>query len=192
MSQATRGVVSSGMSDTTATALRRGALAFVGVLATLLAHGLASGHVVGSLLTPFVLVSAAGAVAMATMVRSTGRYRAWGLPRTVLSLVMVQFGAHGLLWATPWMFGITGHAHVALVSPVALAAHVAVAAVFAVLLFHGQRLLARLVRVLVAILGRRRPALPRPLRTTRPVLHLVPAGSRGRPRASRGPPALPL
>lgn len=176
------------MSDTTATALRRAAFAFFGVLATLLAHGVTTGQFVGSLLTPFVLVSAAGAVGMATMVRSTGRYRAWGLPRAVMSLVGVQFGAHVVLWPTPWMFGITEHTHVALINPVALAAHVAVAATFALLLFHGQRLLARLVRVLVAILGRRRPSLPRPLRTMRPVLRLVPTSSRGRPRLSRGPP----
>lgn len=177
------------MSDTTATAFRRGALAFLGLLATLLAHGFATGQMVGSLLTPFILLSAAGAVGMATMVRAAApRYRAWGFLRTFICLVGVQLGAHVMLWSTPGLYGITQHTHVALISWVALAWHAAVAALFALFLFHGQRLLARLVRVLVAILGRRRPSLPRPTRTMRPVLCLVPTSSRGRPRLSRGPP----
>lgn len=176
------------MGDTTAAALRRGALAFVGVLATLLAHGVATGQMVGSLLTPFVLISASGAVGMATMVGPAIHYRAWGFARTVLSLVAVQLASHVLLWSSPWLYAITDHTHVTLIGPWALACHVAVGATFAVLMFHGQRMLARLVRVLVAMLGRRRRSLPRPLRTMRPVVRLVVTGTRGRPRVSRGPP----
>jgi hypothetical protein len=176
------------MGHTTAAALRRGALAFVGVLATLVAHGVATGHMVASFFTPFVLISASGAVGMATMVGPAIRYRAWGFARTVVSLVAVQLASHVVLWSSPWLYGITGHTHVALVGPFALACHLVVGAAFALLVFHGQRWLARLVGVLVAMLGRRRRSLPRPLRTMRPVLRLVPAGTRGRPRVSRGPP----
>ncbi len=141
-----------------------------------------------SLLTPFVIVSACGAVAMGAMVRTTISYRTWGFARTLASLAAVQLVSHILLWSAPWLYGITGHTHVALMSPFALLCHSLVALAFSLLLFHGQRLLARLVRVLVAMLGQRRPKLPRPLRVPRPVLRLVPTCRRGRPRVTRGPP----
>lgn len=179
------------MSGTTATALRRGAMVFAAVVATLVAHSAADGHVLVSLLTPFVAVSAAGAVAAAAMVGSPPDFRAWGPVRMFGTLGALQLIAHGILAKVPWMFGIGGHVHDVLLSPTALAWHVAAAGALTIVLLYGQRLLERAVRVLVAMLGpaRRLRMLPRPVRVVRPVLRLVPTERRGRPRLSRGPPS---
>ena len=88
--------------------------------------------------------------------------------------------------AAPWAFGLAVHHGTPVLTPAALAAHLAAAAVLAVLLARAERLLAAALGVAGAI--RRRLAPPAP--TRRPTLPVA-GGPAARARSRRPRPRLP-
>lgn len=158
------------------------------LLATLVAHAGAGGHVALTLLTPTALVGIGGLVAMSGLAFGTERFRAWSPLRTLGTLLALQLGAHLALGVAPWALALSGPGHAGGLTVAALAWHAGAAVLLGALLQYGQRTLARLVAVLHAVFASPRTPLPRPRLTVR--LPDAPARSRGRerPTAARGPP----
>ncbi|MFN8121592.1 MAG: hypothetical protein U0237_04090 [Thermoleophilia bacterium] len=116
-------------------------------------------------------------------------FAAWGPVRTCAALIGLQVVLHLALHGAPWMFGLVVHHEGPVVTPAGVAVHLAVALLLTLPLCAGQRLLARLLAVVRALLpARRRRSLPRPARR----LTLPPALARRRHvltvRPPRGPP----
>ena len=183
------------MQPVIATTLRRTALAGSALGATLTGHLMATPDT-GVLRVAPVLWLALIVMLVpfgATGRRGGGTFTAWSPVRTLLTLLAAQAVLHGLMHWSPWMFGLVEHHDSPLITPAAIAVHGVLAVLLLVPLCAGQRILARLVAAVRALLpAPRRRALPLhagriALPADRPVAQPSPLV-----RTSRGPPAARL
>lgn len=179
------------MHPRTAIVIRRSAILAAALVATVVVHVVGSGHVA---LLPAAPIGWLALIAALVPLLSLAPPRVFTArsPLALFGIMLVaQALMHAVMSVAPWAFGLVEHHAVAPATPAALAAHLAAAALLALLLSFGERILAAAVAVAQAIVlavlpPRRRPSHPR-LRVsfTPPVLVTQAAG---RPRTSRGPP----
>ena len=182
------------MQPVIATTLRRTALTGAALGATLTGHLLATPDTGVLRVAPVLwLALLAMLVPFGATGRGGGTFAAWGPVRTLLTLLAAQAVLHGLMHWSPWMFGLVEHHDSPLITPAAIAVHGALALLLVVPLVAGQRILARLVAAVRALLpAPRRRALPRHAgRITLPADRPV-AQTSLLVRTSRGPPAARL
>ncbi len=131
-----------------ALALRRSIIALVAVLVTMGAHLAGAGHGLSSvnLSVAAVAVGTAGLTAL-LVGRRAGQFRPRGPAATLGTLVVVQAGAHLVMWAAPWVVGLEMHHDVSLVAPAMVLTHAVATVVLVPLLVGMERVLAALVGV---------------------------------------------
>ncbi|MCC6832304.1 MAG: hypothetical protein IT200_13235 [Thermoleophilia bacterium] len=175
--------------DVQALAVRRGLLAAAALTATVAAHHAATGHTGMYAGTPALWL---GIVAVAMLAGSrAGRFRPRGPGTAAVTLAAAQLAAHAVLTQAPWALGLTGHAHVPLVTPGALIAHAAAALLLAVLLTGTDTALAALcgaARRIAAAMRGGRPGAPCPGGRAPAAAGLRARRARVPVRAPRGPP----
>ncbi len=180
------------MGPTTASALRRASFTTLTLAITGAAHAATGGDVHLTALAPFIWLNVFAACFLVGRVTGPGEYRTWGPVRTLGGLVGGQFLAHLALGAAPWLLGLSQHHHAAGMTGHAMAVHTAAAGLIAVILWFGDRALARTVRIIGMVIGAGRTR-PRPPRATRTLLAarrtMVPARRFDRTAPARGPPA---
>ncbi|MFN8123079.1 MAG: hypothetical protein U0237_11690 [Thermoleophilia bacterium] len=132
------------MHPCTATALRRTAILAAALMASLTAHAVSEGHLALMTQAPLIWL---GMLAMAVpcgAVRPVTEFRARS-PILILGILIVaQTAMHIAMSEVPWAFGLQPH-HAAGLTAGALLAHGLAAALLAVLLAAGDRLLAAAV-----------------------------------------------
>jgi hypothetical protein len=178
------------MSPVIAGALRRGAIVAGSLAVTILGHILTGAELRMLAVAPLLWVTLVAMVSLPGFARRARRaFVAWSAARLVAVLAVGQLAFHAVLIEAPWALGLIGHHHGPLLTGHAVAIHVALALVLALVLRHGEQCLVRAMQMVAALLAPlARRSWPRIRRPPSSAPTAVAAHWPGSPRTSRGPP----